>query len=264
MRSKDYILFGTGDYYRRYRRWFSDRNVLAVLDNDVSKQGSSIDGYPVIAPDDISKYHYDAVVILSFYVTAMKKQLVELGVSEDKIYHFYDLHELFEQEESYCSITNAKSVLLLSHDMSLGGPALALYHAAMTLKKAHYEVVYGSMIDGALRSKLEANFIPVIIDERLQVNTMRELLWTNRYDLIICNTINFHIFLSERDTRTPVIWWLHDSPFFYEGIKEGRIESISTDNMKILSVGPVPKVAMKNRKPDVDICDLIYGASNPV
>lgn len=258
---KKYILFGTGDYYNRFKHWFVERKVVAVLDNDKKKQGERIDGYSVITPDDISNYQYDAVVILSFYVSAMRKQLVELGVPENKIYHFYDLHDLFGQEESYYLKATHKSVLLLSHDMSLGGPALALYHAAMTLKKAHYDIMYGSMMDGELRSKLEESFIPIIIDERLQVNTMRELAWTNRFDLIICNTINYHIFLSERDTQIPVIWWLHDSPFFYEGIKDGRIENISTENMKILSVGPVPKVAMKKRKPDVEICDLIYGVS---
>ncbi len=261
---KKYILFGTGDYYKRFKHWFANREVIAVLDNDTNKQGGNIDGYPIISPENISSCEYDAVVVLSFYIKAIKKQLSELGVPEDKIYHFYDLHDLFDQEKSQCSKTESKSVLLLSHDLSLGGPALALYHAAMTLKKAGYDVVYGSMLDGELRNKLEDSFVPVIIDERLQVNTMLEIPWTNRFDLIICNTINYHVFLSDRNDSIPIIWWLHDSPFFYEGIKVGKIESINTENMKILSVGPVPKEAMKKRKPEVEISDLIYGVSNVV
>ncbi len=282
-----YILFGTGDYYRRFSHWFADREVLAVLDNDEKKQGTEMDGRPVIAPSDIISLDFDAVVILSFYVTEMKKQLADLGVSEDKIFHFYDLHELFQRDDDISfgdAINNNviirdisqnigkihdqhfadKRVLLLSHDLTNGGPALALYHAAVSLEKAGYGVVFASMLDGELRSRLEDDSIPVVVDERLQICTMSELSWTRDFDLIICNTINYHIFLSDRDESIPVIWWLHDSPFFYEGIKSGRLESISMANLKVLSVGPVPRGAMMKYRPDIVIDDLIYGVSGGV
>ncbi len=266
MQFEKFILFGTGDYYSRLYHWFSDRNVIAIMDNDHNKQGKTIDGHPVIAPEEIIGFEYDAVVILSFYYAAMKKQLIDIGVPENRIYHFYDLHDLFGNEtgKGFQIVNKGKSILLLSHDLSLGGPALALYHAASILKKAGYEVVYGSMIDGELRSRLEESYIPVIIDERLQICTMRELQWTNRFDLVICNTINFHVFLSDRSEGLPVIWWLHDSPFFYEGIAEGKLGSINTENMKILSVGPVPSNAIKKMVPGIETEDLIYGVSNVV
>ena len=261
-----YILFGTGDYYKRFRHWFAGRDVVAVLDNDEKKQGTYIDQYSIIAPADICSLEYDAVVILSFYVTEMKRQLVELGVSEEKIFHFYDLYELFGMENA--AITSkqdgVKSILLLSHDLTYGGPALALFHAAVSLRKAGYEVVYASMLDGELRVNLEDSFIPVVVDERLQVDTMKELQWTRRFDLIVCNTINFNVFLSNRDTKIPVIWWLHDSPFFYEGIRKQRLTELDMSNMRILSVGPVPRKAMTTYKPGVPIDDLIYGVSGGV
>ncbi len=260
-----YILFGTGDYYKRFSHWFKDCDVVAILDNDEKKQGSLLDGHPVVAPASILDHEFDAVVILSFYVTEMKKQLIELGVDEDKVYHFYDLHELFKgQSADTLDVPSRKTVLLLSHDLSNGGPALALYHGALALKGQGYEVVFASMLDGELRSKLEESFIPVVIDNRLQVGTMKELVWTHHYDLIICNTINYHVFLSDRNTSIPVMWWLHDSPFFYEGIKQGKLESIDTTNLKILSVGPVPRKAMLKHKPDCVIDDLIYGVSEDV
>lgn len=261
-----YVLFGTGDYYKRFKHWFINREVVAIMDNDKKKQGMILDGHPVIDPTDINSIEFDAVVILSFYVKEMKEQLTELGVASEKIFHFYDLHELFSMESKRFAgkSDHVKSILLLSHDLTLGGPALALYHAAITLKKSGYEVVYGSMLDGELRSQLEDSFIPVVIDERLQVSTMKEITWTNQYDLLVCNTINYNIFLSERDNNIPVIWWLHDSPFFYEGIKPGRLESIDAKNMKILSVGPIPRNAMMKYNHDVIIDDLIYGVSNGI
>lgn len=261
-----YVLFGSGDYYGRFRHWFRDKRVLAILDNDRNKQGTMLDGRPVIPPAEITGLPFDAVVILSFYVAEMKKQLMDLGVEEDKIHHFYDLHELFEAEhpKNIRQANNGKSILLLSHDLTLGGPALALYHGALVLRENGYDVTFASMLDGALREKLEEQLIPVMIDRRLQINTMEELPWTKRYDLILCNTINYHTFLSDRDENIPVIWWLHDSPFFYEGIKTGRLAGIRSGNLKYVSVGPVPRKAMNRYCPNVVIEDLIYGVSDGI
>ncbi len=259
-----YVLFGTGDYYRRFKHWFSNREVVAILDNDINKQGTQLDGHIVLPPKDIVSYEFDAVVILSFYVVEMSNQLIQLGVKAEKVFHFYDLHDLFLREDKSVYEKNGKSVLLLSHDLSLGGPSLALYHAALVLKESGYEVIYASMVDGELRKKLEDSFIPVIVDGRLQICTMKELAWTSKFDLIICNTINYHVYLSNRDEEAPVIWWLHDSPFFYEGIRESKLENINTNNLKILSVGPVPRNAFRLRRPDVEIDDLIYGVSDEI
>ncbi len=258
-----YIIFGTGEYYKRYKRWFRDLDVVALLDNDPQKQGSIIDGRKIITPSHISEYEYDAIVILSFYAKEMKTQLIGLGVPEDKIYHFFDLHELFMKEKNAKNdhMTNDKSILLLSHDLLLGGPALALYHAALALKKDGYEVVFGSMLDGELKTMLEDSFIPVIVDRRLQINTMRELPWTGKFDLIICNTINYHVFLSDRDCSIPIIWWLHDARRYYDGIKEDRLKDINTSNMKILSVGPIPAKAFNEFLPDIHLDSLLYGVS---
>jgi len=261
-----YVLFGTGDYYQRYCRWFRDKTVLAVLDNDKKKQGTVLDGRPVISPEEAAGLPFDAVVILSFYVTEMKKQLMALGVAEEKIFHFFDLHDLFRAEKTgYFSSANRQiSILLLSHDLSLGGPSLALFHAALVLRKNGYDVTFASMLDGALREKLEEQFIPVMIDKRLQVNTMRELPWTEKYDLIFCNTIHYHMFLSDRNEDIPTIWWLHDSAFYYEGIRAERLAEISAKNLKYVSVGPVPRKAMNQYRQDVVIEDLLYGVSDGV
>lgn len=261
-----YVLFGTGDYYKRFISWFNDKEVVAILDNDTAKQETVIDGHPVLPPDAVSDLSYDAVVVLSFYIKEIRKQLLDLGVHSDKIFHFYDLHELFLKEGYIDSGEgkSTKSVLLLSHDLTLGGPALALYHAALALKSEGYEVMFASMLDGELRKKLEESFVPVTVDRRLQIFTMKELTWTNRYDLIVCNTINFNTFLSDRNVKIPVIWWLHDSSFFYDGVKAERLRNIDITNMKIVSVGPIPRNAMKKYRTDVDISDLIYGVSRDV
>ena len=67
-----------------------------------------------------------------------------------------------------------KKIVLLSQDMTLGGPAIALFHAAEILKQQGYQVVFGSMLDGPLKEMLLEADIPVVVDVNLQIETMRE------------------------------------------------------------------------------------------
>lgn len=272
-----YLIFGTGDYYQRYKKWFDSEEMVALLDNAPDKQNTYIDGIKVLPPEQGVRLAYDAVVILSFYVKAMKRQLMNLGVPEDKIYHFYDLHELIcgkrdgrtaddkKPLQAYGEIEKVEksaAVLLLSHDLTMGGPALALYHMAQILQKLGWEVVMASMLDGPLREVLTAEEIPVVIDVNLQVETMREARWTWDFSMVVCNTINFHVFLSERNIDTPVIWWLHDSPFFYDGVNPKRLGGISRKNLKICAVSPVARSAIMQFLKDMPIEDLIYGVTD--
>lgn len=271
-----FLLFGTGDYYERYKKWFNRDEVTALLDNSPGKQNTLVDGIRVVSPEEGVRLDYDAVVILSFYVKTMKAQLMELGVGADCIYHFFDLHTLFKGRTlhrpiKYYGVTKdsvwekgggRKRILLLSHDLTLGGPALALYRAAEILHAEQYEVIFASMLDGPLRQHLSESRIPVIVDENLQIQTMREAAWTSNSDLVLCNTISFYVFLSERDTKIPVVWWLHDSVFFYDGVDKGILRGMDVHNLDIVSVGPVPRNAMHAFVPSLPIRNLLYGVAD--
>lgn len=267
------LIFGTGDYYERYKKWFFTENIVALLDNSPEKQNTYIDGIRVLSPQEGSWLGYDAVVILSFYVKEMRRQLTELGVSEKRIYHFYELHELLKGRSEKKAIEyyggaetvikseeqSKKKILLLSHDLSLGGPPIALFHMAKALIKQGYSVVYASMIDGLLKEQLLSENIPVVIDVNLQLETMREADWTGKFSFIVCNTIHYHVFLSERDSQIPVIWWLHDAPFFYDGIKRQTLEKLDQTNLTVCSVGPIPEGAIQSFLPDIKVEELLYG-----
>lgn len=269
-----FLLFGTGDYYQRYKKWFDSKEVTALLDNAPEKQNTYMDGIKVLSPGQGVRLAYDAVVVLSFYVKEMKRQLMDLGVPEDKIYHFYDLHDLICRRRDRKTVDYKKpircyggveavkksaAILLLSHDLTVGGPALALYHMAQILRKQGREVVMGSMQDGPLREVLTAEGIPVVVDANLQVETMQEAGWTHEYAMIVCNTINFYVFLSERYVDKPVLWWLHDSSFFYDGVKRERMRGICRENLKICAVSPVAKKAVLEFLADTSPDDLVYG-----
>lgn len=271
------LIFGTGDYYERYKKWLVQEEILALIDNSLKKQGTEIDGIRVLSPEDAVKLPYEKIVILSFYVREMKRQLVELKVDEGDILHFYDLHDFLkgrkpvypmdasERAQQICSDPDKKkeTILLLSTDMlRVGGPAKVLFSAGKILKKNGFPVLFASMTDGELREEIEESGIPVIIDANLQVDTLEEIGWIQGFRLLICNTINFYVFLSERDCHLPVVWWLHDSAFFYGGVNADRLRSIPQDNLKIVSVGDIPRKAMHELAPQFEIGDLLYGTKD--
>ena len=66
MSKMKFLLFGTGDYYERYKKWFKQDNVLALLDNSSAKQNRMVDGIKVLAPEEGVKLTFDVIVILSF------------------------------------------------------------------------------------------------------------------------------------------------------------------------------------------------------
>lgn len=272
-----YLLFGTGDYYNRYKKWFCNDEIVALLDNSKTKQNTLIDGIKVCSPEEGIKLGYDKIIILSFYVKAMKQQLLELGVAEDCILHFYDLHQIIDVKKYPDNVlyfraddtgtedeSGRKKVLLLSQDLTLGGPSIALMHVAEVLHRRGVPVVYGSMLNGPLKEILLEKDIPVVVDERLQIATMNEIGWVQDFSLILCNTINFHVFLSDRNADIPIIWWLHDSLFFYDGIRQQVLADIDRNNLQVLSVGPVPKMAMQNFLSDLEVGELLYGVEDVV
>ncbi len=267
-----FLLFGIGEYYNRYKIWFEKEDIVALMDNAVIKQGERIDGILVISPEDIYKYKFDVVVVMSFYVKEMKAQLMSMGIREDRICHFYDIRELIgrplmKRKVFYYGMEaverkREKKILLLNQDLTLGGPALALYHAAQVLMKSGCQVVYGSMLDGSLREILITDGIPVVVDENMLIQTMLESDWIKGYDLIICNTINFHVFLSERKEKIPIAWWLHDALFFYDGVNRKAMEKIDAKNMKIWAVGPIAQNAIKTFRTDFEVENLLYGVED--
>lgn len=271
-----FLLFGTGDYYNRYKHWFNSHEVVALLDNSSRKQHTIIDGAEVLSPEEGIRLEYDQIFILSFYVKQMKEQLLRLGVEKERIFHFYDLYRIISWREMARPIQyylNAKEIiaaeesdvpkiLFMSNELTLGGPSIALFHAAMVLRKQGYKVTYSSMIDGPLREILIQNGIPVVIDENLQLAVMQETTWVRSFSLILCNTLNFHIFLSERDTSIPIIWWLHDARFFYDGVDKDVMARISEENMKVVTVGPIPGKAINDFMPGLQWEELLYGVED--
>ena len=60
------LIFGTGDYYQRYKKWIAKEKVVALLDNSPAKQHTVMDGIKVVSPREGISKDFDVVIILSF------------------------------------------------------------------------------------------------------------------------------------------------------------------------------------------------------
>ena len=80
------ILFGASKGGENYVANHPQVDVIAFVDNDASKQGSSFLGRPIIAPAEISAHCIDKVVITSQWVDQIHSQLKnDLGLPDEKI-----------------------------------------------------------------------------------------------------------------------------------------------------------------------------------
>lgn len=268
------LLFGTGDYYRKYREWFRREDIEGLIDNDENKQGILIDGFQVYQPHIAVNREYDCVVILSVHEEAMHRQLVELGVPEDKIYKFSELHkhpDIIKKARPVCCWGNdrmfseiitgsyADAVLLMSHNLDLNGASLALFYMAQILVKNGFRVLFASCADGSLRRHLYEKNIPAIIDPNLQVRTQKGTEWTHGFRRIICNTLNYYHFLSDRIQEVKIIWWLHDPLMFYKSLDQELLHKIQVDNLTVCAVGPIAEESFKVYYPNAKVKQLIYG-----
>ena len=268
------LLFGTGDYYRKYREWFRPEDVLGLIDNDESKRGTFIDGHKIYLPYEAVNLPYDCIVILSVYEGAMRTQLMGLGVPDEKIYAFSELYrhpELIADDRAVCLWGSddqlsgilprdcGNAILLMSHNLDFNGASLALFYLAQILIKNGYSVFVASWSDGALRQKLYKENIPVVVDPNLQMRTHRETEWAHGFHRIICNTLNYYQFLSDRNLEDKVVWWLHDPLMFYKTLDKGRLYEISGKNLTVCAVSPIAELAFKEYFPTFEVTQMVYG-----
>ena len=65
--------------------------VLAVIDDDLEKQGTKLLGIPIISKNEISKYNFDGIFISSdVYNKEIYNKILSLGYNEKKIINYFE------------------------------------------------------------------------------------------------------------------------------------------------------------------------------
>jgi len=92
---KDLLLYGAGEVAETMIGVIRDKeetkvNVLAIIDDDVEKQGKEMMGYRVIAVDEIGEYEHDAIIVTSYtFEKDIIKKLDNIGYESGKVVKFF-------------------------------------------------------------------------------------------------------------------------------------------------------------------------------
>ena len=276
------LVFGIGLCYRRYRFWLEKLDVTAFLDNDPAKQGREMFGHPVYVPAQIRDLDFSAVFVLGKYKNEMKKELLALGIEENRIFSEDDIEsalkqkwghvepEVFEPPEREGAANRngilkkgKKNVLLCSHDLSISGAPLALLNVAKVLQKqgCAVTVATGVVVEGDLRSEYAKLGVPVVYDFRMGRSSFRELQWIDGFDLILVNTSVLCNLFSERLVeQAPVIWWLHEPRETYDslhGFTEGYLRNSNWNNVHVYGVSEVAIRAFRDKCSSPEKIDVL-------
>lgn len=259
------IVFGTGMKYQKMRHMFQNMQIQAIVDSNSKKQGTWLDGYLIDSPKNVSKYDYDFIILVGKYYQQMREQLLDNGISADKILDeehkgiFDGIITIFSYAPER-ALEKKKKIALVSHDMSLTGAPVVLLTMAEVLKKNGYIVDVISEKEGKLTFSLIEKGIGVIQYQSLNLSPsqMREVF--DKYDYIVANTVTIYSFVKKVSLLDkPILWWLHEEDDVYEQYKITAKELFMPKNVHIFGVGNRARQSYKKYSEGCCIPELLYG-----
>jgi glycosyltransferase involved in cell wall biosynthesis len=79
-------IYGAGSLGRRCRTQIAPRaDVVAFVDSDRSKDGTSVEGLPVVSPERLDDFGLDMVIVASMYWPQILNRLNECGWDDDRV-----------------------------------------------------------------------------------------------------------------------------------------------------------------------------------
>ncbi|MBA3651194.1 MAG: glycosyltransferase, partial [Chthoniobacterales bacterium] len=102
-------------------------------------------------------------------------------------------------------------LLFVSHDLSLSGAPIMLYHAARWCRENGVFVVVLSPKDGPLREKLQELGVPVVIDPLVASGHPSFAHFARDFDCVVANSIRSKaVAPALKKEAVPVLWWIHE------------------------------------------------------
>ena len=109
------------------------------------------------------------------------------------------------------SVNSSRDLLFVSHDLSLSGAPMMLFHAAQWCQQNGDFIVVMAPRGGRLTSKFQQEGIPVIIDPLVETGHESFARFARDFDCIVANTIlSSAIVHAMRNENVPIAWWIHE------------------------------------------------------
>ena len=216
-------IFGSGNIYNKYKSKVEEHDEIEVIiDNNAELYGNKIDGHRVINPKEVFDYEMAFVVLMSESATAMRTQLLEYGFPEDKIVHYKDY--LGSLEPKICVYESAKRIdkykgklLIISNDLGYtGGPIVALRTAKCASELGYKVTIAAAGYEERFIKELNDAGIDVVIQEWLVHASKENLMWANKFEIVLVNTFAMIKCAISIARMRKVLVWIHENLDYYE------------------------------------------------
>jgi O-antigen biosynthesis protein len=115
------------------------------------------------------------------------------------------------RNEPHAVIETSADLLFVSHDLSLSGAPMMLFHTAVWCRQHGIFVTVMAPEDGPLRAKYEAEGIPLIVDPLVETEHESFAAFARHFDCVVANTIRTSaVVRALKNEEVPVVWWLHE------------------------------------------------------
>lgn len=248
------IIFGTGAFYRMRREKIESKaEIVAFIDNNTEIQGTYVDGKLVSAPENIHEFVFDAVLPTCVKPYEMKKQLLDLGVDEQKIWYW----ERFKGEmyhgtfQPYCGNYNIghsqKRILIISTDLDyVGGPIATVYAARALQDKSYHVTLAASDGNQEFIREVTGMGINIMICPALPYLYREELSFIQQFDVVLVNVFSMIMCAYEISKIKPVMWWIHECKESCQNTFCQFNEYMHLEMLSKVQIYAVSSVAQKN------------------
>ena len=205
----------------------------------------------------------------SYIMGEQVKQIDGKKLKKPRIKSFVDLLIFLDEnkQELKCKVVlqetikeydSQKVVPLISHECSLTGAPVVLFHLAKLLKEKGFAPVLISPKDGKIIDEFTKENIPTILYPNLYfddfVYQIRKL-----FEFVVANTIiSGPIIKRLLYTNTPVIWWIHEAIVSYSEFALKNMPDSLTDNIFVYAGGNYARDVLLRYRPNYKVEILLY------
>ncbi len=255
------VIWGTGNYYKRYINRFREHDILAVVDNDTQKQGEMIDGKIIVSPEDVKAIDADYYVILCAKYKPIKEQMILLGIADEAIITptsegiFKQFRKVYRKGRK-----ERGEVLLLSHAMDMRGAPLMLFELAKIFKNKGILVDVGTSCDGSLEEEYLKNGISILKFDDYDFCSDEIKSYFCEYKHILINTLALNSLVKLFvENNIKVCWWIHEEWSAYKILNVDNGIDVRSDFLRVFCVGDRAKNAFIDFFGESDIEQLQWG-----
>lgn len=247
------VVFGTGRFFanRKNELYKINDNIVAFIDNKISNC-ESFEGYNVFNPEECKRLKFDKVILMSLEYNEMRKQLINIGIDETKIYSWeqYKCERLRGQIHLYIENLGGskKNVLVVSTNLNYDGGSLAALYAVRALMECNYTVWLAvPKVDERLLAEVRCMGVNIAICPGLPYISEKELHWIKKFNYVIVNVFQMIECAYKIREVIPVVWWIHE-PLYDSNVYEETFKKFPKYRKKNLSKIHTVAVSEKPRE----------------